>query len=268
MNQTSEQLIQTEADQHHSNWQQASEGVVIAFHSDNITRYGSAGLTRNGGFKPDENTLFEIGSITKVFTSLLLAETVREHKAVLDDSVSTHLAALKFKKDSPFHSITLSELATHTSGLPRLPGALSIGADRDNPYAHYDEQRLIQSLISFRKNQLHEPGEYGYSNYGAGILGYVLTQIYGQTYRNLLKQKILDPLKMNSTDAPTRFSDLSEDLRARIATPHSAGRAVSHWELSALIGAGGMISSAEDLIRFGTAHWNNESLYGLAASLS
>ena len=267
MNQTSAQPIQTEADQHHSNWQQASEGVVMAHHTDNITRYGSAGLTRKGGFKPDENTLFEIGSITKVFTSLLLAEAVRENKAALDDPVSTHLTALKFKGGSPFHSITLSELATHTSGLPRLPGDLSLGVDRENPYAHYDEQRLTHSLVSFQQKQLHQQGGYNYSNYGAGILGYVLTQIYGQSFRNLLKQKILDPLEMSSTDAPTRFTELPEEMRARIATPHLAGRAVRHWELSALVGAGGMISSAEDLIRFGTAHWNNKALRGLANSL-
>ena len=239
----------------------------MAHHTDNITRYGSAGLTRKGGFKPDENTLFEIGSITKVFTSLLLAEAVRENKAALDDPVSTHLTALKFKGGSPFHSITLSELATHTSGLPRLPGDLSLGVDRENPYAHYDEQRLTHSLVSFQQKQLHQQGGYNYSNYGAGILGYVLTQIYGQSFRNLLKQKILDPLEMSSTDAPTRFTELPEEMRARIATPHLTGRAVRHWELSALVGAGGMISSAEDLIRFGTAHWNNKALRGLANSL-
>ena len=268
MDSLSAQSIQADADQHHLDWQQPFEGVVMAHHADNTTRYGSAGLTKQGGFKPDRNTVFEIGSITKVFTSILLAEAVRENLAQFDDTVSTHLVELDFKKDSPFRSITLSELATHTSGLPRLPVDLSDGADSENPYGHYDEQRLTQSLIDFRKKQLENRGEYSYSNYGAGILGYVLTQIYKQSYRDLLKEKILDPLNMTSTDVPSRFVDLPEELTARIATPHNGGKAVSHWELGSLVGAGAMISSAEDLVKFGTAHWDNTIPQGLASSLA
>jgi len=268
MNSLFAQSIQADADRHHSDWQQPSESVVMAHHADNSTQYGSAGLTKEGGFKPEKNTIFEIGSITKVFTSILLAEAVRENLAQFDDPVSTHLTELKFKKDSPFQSITLSELATHTSGLPRLPVDLSDGADRENPYVHYNEQRLTQSLIDFRNKQLENPGEYSYSNYGTGILGYVLTQIYEQTYRDLLKEKILDPLNMTSTDVPTRFADLPDELTARIATPHNGGKAVRHWELGSLVGAGAMISSAEDLVKFGTAHWDNTIPQGLARSLA
>lgn len=267
MNQVSAQSAQPRADQHHSISQQASEGVVFAQHSYNGSQYGSAGLTSEGGVRPDERTIFEIGSITKVFTSILLAEAVRENRANFDDVVASHLPELKFRKGSPFNSITLSELATHTSGLPRLPVDLSEGVERGNPYAHYNEQRLAKGLVSFRKNQLRNTGEYSYSNYGAGILGYVLTQIYDQTYRNLLKEKILDPLGMHSTEVPTRFTELSEEILSRLATPHSAGKAVNHWELGALVGAGAMISSAEDLMRFGKAHWDDEIPKGLASSL-
>jgi len=129
MNQASAQSIQTKADQHHAYWQKASEGVVFSQHSGNESQYGYAGLTREGGVKPNENTIFEIGSITKVFTSILLAEAVREKRANFDDVVASHLPELKFSKGNPFNSITLSELATHTSGLPRLPEDLFTGAD-------------------------------------------------------------------------------------------------------------------------------------------
>jgi len=268
MNSLSAQSTQTDADQYHSDWQQANEGVVMAHHADNSTEYGSSGLTKKGGHKPDKSTIFEIGSITKVFTSILLAEAVREKLAKFDDPVSMHLTELKFKKDSPFQSITLSELATHTSGLPRLPVDLSDGADSENPYVHYNEQRLTQSLVNFRKKQLENPGEYSYSNYGVGILGYVLTQIYEQTFRDLLKEKILNPLHMTSTDVPTRFADLPDELTARIATPHNSGNVVKHWELGFLVGAGAMISSAEDLVKFGIAHWDNTIPQGLASSLA
>jgi len=101
-----------------------------------------------------------------------------------------------------------------------------------------------------------------------GILGYVLTQIYNQSFRNLLKAKILDPLNMNSTHVPVRFSDLPKSTLTCIATPHASGVVVSHWELASLVGAGAMISSAEDLIRFGTAHWDGNTPTGLAASLA
>jgi len=267
MSPLSAQSITAKAEQHHASWQEAVEGVVMARHADNTTVYGSAGLTGRGGVKPDKTTLFEIGSITKVFTSILLAEAVREDQAEFNDPVSKHLANLTFEKSSPFHLITLAELATHTSGLPRLPLDLSDGVQQENPYVHYDEQRLTNSLMAFRKDQLNKPGEYEYSNYGAGILGYVLSQIYDQPYRDLLKEKILDPLRMTSTDVPARYAALSEEVRAKMATPHAAGRAVNHWELASLAGAGGMISSAEDLIRFGVAHWDEKTPVGLASSM-
>ena len=265
--QVSAQSAQTEADKHHANWQQPSEGVVFATHADGKTQYGFAGLTGEGGTRPDENTIFEIGSITKVFTAILLAEAVREKRASLNDVVSSHLPDIKFTKRSPFNKITLIELATHTSGLPRLPQNMFEGSDGNNPYVHYNEQRLMEGLVAFRRKHLQEPGEYSYSNYGMGILGYVLSQIYNQTFADLLKVKILDPLDMNSTALPFRFSELREHIREHLATPHAAGKAVNHWELGSLEGAGGMISSAQDLIRFGRAHWDINTPAGLAASL-
>ncbi len=268
MNNALAQSIQSEADKHHAILQQPSEGVVIAYHADNRAEYASSGKTREGGLLPDEKTIFEIGSITKVFTAILLAEAVRENRAGFDDAVSMHLSDLEFKKNSPFHSITLSELATHTSGLPRLPVDLFDGADKQNPYAHYDEERLQNSLLNFQAKKLDAVGEYSYSNYGFGILGYVVTQIYGQSYRDLLKAKILDPLGMTSTDVLTSFAQLPESTRKRMASPHVAGKLVSHWGLSSLVGAGGMISTAEDLLRFGTAHWDADVPEGLATSMA
>ena len=261
------QSMQTNADMYHRNWQQASEGVVFARHADKKTTYASAGLNGNGREKPDKDTIYEIGSITKVFTAILLAEAVREKLANFDDPVSTHLTALEFKRNSPFHAITLTELATHTSGLPRLPIDLYDGSDDNNPYAHYDEKHLVNSLLSLRKKHLDESGKYSYSNYGMGILGYVLENIYGQTYRDLLHNKILLPLNMTSTDAPHRFAELPATTFERLATPHSGGDPVTHWELATMGSAGAMISTAQDLIRFGTAHWDPETPAGLANSL-
>jgi len=266
-NQSFAQSIASEAAQHHEFWQESSEGVVIAHHAQGKTQYDSAGLTRLAGDTPDENTLFEIGSITKVFTAILLAEAVRENRATFDDVVSTHLTEVKFKKSSPFHKITLTQLATHTSGLPREPVDIVEGMNPANPVVHYTDQRLIASLIALHEDQLQEPGEISYSNYGMGILGYVLTQIYDQTFADLLKEKIFIPLEMNSTTVPNRFTDLPEHIRERIATGHYAGEEVSHYEFRAMAGASAMISSAKDLIQFGKAHWDGTTPEGLAASL-
>lgn len=268
MNSGSLSSLQAESDQHHENWQQPSEGVVMAEHKHNATHYAPAGRTQVNGETPDKHTVFEIGSITKVFTSILLAEAVRDSKANFDDVVSIHLNKLPFRRSSPFHSITLSALATHTSGLPRLPPDFQKGIDSTNPYVHFDDQRLQKSMTTFKRRQLDQPGEYSYSNYGMGILGYLLTQIYDLSYSHLLKVKILDPLCMTSTYAPTRFAELPESVRNRIAKPHVAGKEVGHWELSSLAGAGAMISTAEDLIRFGTAHWNSDTPADLAISMA
>lgn len=145
--------------------------------------YGETVL--GSGKAPDEDTVYEIGSITKVFTALLLADAVERGAVSLDDPVQKYLPAgvILPVKGAP---ITLAHLASHTSGLPRLPPNLK-PADDANPYADYSVDDLYASLRALRLESA--PGRYEYSNYGAGLLGHVLALQAGRPYEELLVER-------------------------------------------------------------------------------
>ena len=262
------ETLQEKADRIHKTRQQDSESVVLGALSGSEMSFATAGAVAEGGRRPDEHTLYEIGSITKVFTAILLAEAVREGKAKLDAPVANYLPKSAVGKDSPLESaITLESLATHTSGLPRIPKDLFSGADGGNPYAHYNEKRLFAYLKSFRAQDLESPGKFSYSNLGFGLLGTVLERIFETTYPELVKEKIFIPLGMNDSVVPERFDSLPEEIRNRLATGHHGGKPVPHWELASLKGAGAIVSSAHDLLLFARAHWAEDTPPGLLASL-
>ena len=262
------QSLQKQADDHHRESQESSEGIVLGKIQGSERGYAAAGLTGKDGKKPDQSTLFEIGSITKVFTGILLAETVREKKAAFDDAVTKFLPKeVNIQDDSPLHKITLESLSTHTSGLPRLPSNMEQGVDPTNPYAHYDEKRLYTYLEDISAADMGKSGERSYSNLGVGFLGHLLELIWGTPYPDLVEEKIFKPLGMTSTLVPTKFDKLPSEVKAKLATGHAAGEAVPHWELGVLLGAGAIVSSAEDMLTFAEAHWKPETPEGLAVSL-
>lgn len=147
----------------------------------------------------DSDTLFEIGSITKVFTGILLADAVNQGKASLDDLVSKHLPDGLLAEDSPLRSVTLLDLATHTSDLPRMPGNLGEGSDPKDPYAHYTVEKLRAYLRDFKVTDFEKRGELSYSNFGMGVLGHVLERIAGKPYEQLVRETIFTPLGMSSS---------------------------------------------------------------------
>lgn len=189
----------------------------------------------------DPRERFEIGSITKVFTGLLLADLVRSDVVALDARVPEFLPA-GIAVAPGLESVTLEHLATHRSGLPRLPPGLwrrsfTRGAMAD-PYADIDEDRLLASLAATKVRG--KPGEVqpGYSNYGMGLLGYLLGRATGVGYESSVATRVIAPLAMTSTD----FSD--ENLHQG----RHRRRPVGPWHLAALAGAGGLRSSAADLL--------------------
>ena len=262
------QDLQQKADDHHANSQESSEGIVLGKLTGEHMDFAAAGLTGKGGKKPDQSTLFEIGSITKVFTAILLAETVREEKAAFDDPVTKFLPeSLSIDDESPLHTITLQSLASHTSGLPRLPSNLEDGVDPTNPYAHYDEKMLYAYLKVLTKGDLAPSDKPSYSNLGFGLLGHLLELIWEKPYPTLADELIFQPLGMTATLVPTKFDELPPEAKAKLATGHVAGKTVPHWELGVFLGAGAILSSAEDLLKFAQAYWNTKTPEGLAASL-
>jgi len=220
-------------------------GIVAAEIDHGAVHYTSAGDFAPRPGIPPEKVIFEIGSMTKVFTGLLLADTVNEGKARLDDPIGKFLPA-SLKLAPEVAAITLEQLATHTSGLPRLPDNFA-PADRLDPYADYGVPAMYAFLQSYHPAKpVPQPADY--SNFGMGLLGHILALIHGQSYAALVAERITGPLGMTDT-----VIELSPEQQARFAVPFSGATAVKPWRLTALAGAGALRSTAADLVRFAQA---------------
>ncbi len=260
--------LQTEADTWHLDNQQPSEGVSLgAIHGTN-RKVAAAGHTQAEGVMVDENTLYEIGSITKVFTGILLADTVLSGKATLNDSIDLHLPPETLPSDSPLHEVTLLQLATHTSGLPRLPADLAMGIDPEDPYAHYSRARLFAYLSGFQETELETPGTYAYSNLGFGLLGELLSLIHGKPYADLLATRVLQPLEMGSTWVQVDENSTPDALASRFAVGHLGGEPTAYWRMNAFAGTGSIVSSVADMLKFIEAHWSENTPSGLQAAMA
>ena len=192
----------------------------------------------------DGDTLFEIGSATKVFTSLLLADAVQRGEVALTDPVSKFLPAEVKVPERGGRKITLADLATHTSGLPRLPSNLA-PKDPSNPYADYTVQQLYDFLSHYELPR-DIGAQYDYSNLGVGLLGHALALRANTSYEDLARTRILGPLKMKSTAIT-----LSEAMKKRLVAGHDpTGGIVKNWDIPTLAGAGALRSSANDLLEF------------------
>ncbi|MCK3779952.1 serine hydrolase [Ensifer sesbaniae] len=225
--------------------QQQSVGIVVGITDANGRRIVAHGHPAKGDPRPvDGHTVFEIGSVTKVFTALLLADAVERGTLGLDTPVSTLLPPGVTMPEDKQAPITLADLATHMSGLPRLPSNLA-PADVTNPYADYNTSKLYGFLSTHKP--LRRPGvEHEYSNLGAGLLGHVLALKAGLSYEDLVERRIARPLGLEDT-AITPQPDWSE----RRATGHDAAlEPVRDWDLNALQGAGALRSTADDLLIF------------------
>lgn len=216
------------------------------------TTYGYGETTKGNGKIPDANTLFEIGSITKVFTSVLLAHYVIENKLKLSDSIGKYLPD-SVLYNTPLKYITLQMLANHTSGLPRMPdNFMSANTDSLNPYKQYDQRKLYTFLRNC--TLLSTPGEqYEYSNLGTALLGIILEKVSGMSYEKMVKQIICTPLKMDNT-----AQHLSAQQMARFATVYNqAGEQTPAWDFGVMGAAGALRSSVHDMLLFARANTEN-----------
>lgn len=205
----------------------------------------------------DENTLFEIGSITKTMTSMLLAEGIQRMELKLDDPVQQFMPAgvtVPLRDGKP---ITLEHLATHTSGMPRLaPGQLlRLLFDsklQEDPYASFNVEQLKKALEGTKINVTRKP-KVDYSNFGTGLLGYALTQKYGKSYETLLKERLFEPLEMKST-----YLVVPESEKARFIDGFTgAGKPSKHWNFTDITaGVGGVRSTASDMLLYLQAAMN------------
>jgi serine-type D-Ala-D-Ala carboxypeptidase/endopeptidase len=222
-----------------------------------VVAYGA--FAENDKRVPNGDTVFEIGSVTKVFTALLLADAVQRGELALDDPISKHLPA-EVKVPA---KITVRQLATHTSALPRLPSNLA-PKDATNPYADYTVAQLHEFLAGYELPR--DPGTtYDYSNLGAGLLGQILARRAGVDYEPLVRTRIIAPLGMKSTAIK-----LSDALQKRLAPGHDGlGRRAANWDLPTLAGAGALRSTANDMLHFlaATLRYNSSPLSPAMSSL-
>jgi serine-type D-Ala-D-Ala carboxypeptidase/endopeptidase len=225
--------------------QKQSVGMVVGVIDAAGRRVVSYGGLAKGDSRPlNGDTVFEIGSITKVFTSLLLADAMERHEVALTDPVSKYLPASVRMPQRGGRAITFEDLATHTSRLPRLPGNMK-PADAANPYADYSVEQLYQFLSSYELPR--DIGSlYEYSNLGGGLLGHVLALRAHTDYASLVRDRITAPLGMTSTAIA-----LSPELKSRLAAGHGATlQPVPNWDLTTLAGAGALRSTTNDLLVF------------------
>lgn len=195
------------------------------------------------GDVPEEG-IFEVGSITKPFTGILLAEMASRGELALEDPVRSHLPEDVIVPRRGERQIALADLATHTSGLPRLPPEFE-PRDPSNPYADFTVENLYAALA--RTELLFETGTAAeYSNFAFGLLGHLLELISGIPYSHLLEERICEPLKLTDT-----FIDISPtQSHRRVLGYDSSGKQVPHWDPGAILGAGGIQSSIQDMVRF------------------
>lgn len=222
-----------------------SVGIVVGVvtpQGRRIVAYGS--LAKDDKRPLNGDTVYEIGSMTKVFTSLILMDMVQKGEVSLDDPVAKYLPSTVHVPERNGRKITLADLSTQSSGLPRMPDNFH-PKDPGNPYADYSVQQLYDFISGYTLTR--DIGEkYEYSNLGVGLLGQALAHRAGVDYEAMVTARILKPLEMKDTAVT-----LSQDMKARLATGHNAMlHPVPNWDIPTLAGAGALRSTANDMLTF------------------
>lgn len=212
-------------------------GVVTAVH-----HRGTRSVRASGAIAAD--AIFEIGSITKPVTATLLAELVADGVVALDDRVA-ELLPPGTSMPPGADDVTLVELATHTSGLPRLPVNLEVADERD-PYATFTVEMLFAGLAS---TPISGRGQATYSNLGYSVLGHVLARAAGAPFEALARDRVLEPYGMRDASIGSEPS-----AHPRRVEGHAGGEVVPHWRRAAVTPAGGVEASADDVLAFALAH--------------
>jgi CubicO group peptidase (beta-lactamase class C family) len=190
------------------------------------------------------NSVFEIGSISKTFTGLILAQMAAQNKVKLDEPVRALLPAGTVAAPASGREITLLDLSAQRSGLPRLPDNLK-PADMTNPYADYDVKALY-AYVAGHGVALPDKPVFEYSNLGVGLLGQALAERAHTTYEALLKKQITNPLGMRDT-----VITIPAALHARFIEGHDGEHKPARaWDIPALAGAGAIRSTAGDMLTY------------------
>jgi len=218
-------------------------GVAVAYVDHGNIKFFFSGKSSIDQDKLITNeSVFEIGSITKVFTTLALMEQIREGKILLDDPIEKYLPGIKIPEKNG-NKITVKQLATHTSGLPCVPTNL-YPEDEQAPYDDYDLVKLYEFLGEYELEK--EPGaEYEYSNLGMALLGHVLAKADQKSYEEMMQARVFDRIFLRNTYLSYKDVDPS-----KMAQGHHLYEKVKNWNLSIISPAGSICSNIDDMVIF------------------
>ena len=228
------------------------QGIVVGVYKEGrtyIKGYGT--VNKEVSQSPDAETVFQIGSVSKLLTALLL-QRLCDEGIVSMDTMLDEVLGVSMSLSSSVQDVTLRQLVTHTSGFPRIPQSLldkatEMAGDDDlmlDPYRYLGPEYVFGYLDSAEGKR--KPGQFEYSNYGMGLLAHVLEVITGEDYESMVREKVLLPLGMHHTAIT-----LTPEMKTKLAQGYTAKSLPARmWTFAALGGAGAYSSTAKDLTTF------------------
>ena len=243
-------------------WSETPGMVIGVKYKDSIFYYSYGNVSKDSEKIPDENTLFEIGGLTKAFTASLVSILVTEGEMQYDQPLNAYLPA-KLQNEE-LEKLTIDQLVTHTSRLPRMPMEFGVKElEANNPYAHYTKQDLMEfykEYIPFemkkkKRNKKKNKDNYAYSHLNYALLESAIEVSQGKKFEYLLAEKILNPLGLNDTRV-----QLSEEQSNRLAIGYTtSGKSTPPWKFKSFQASEGLKSTAKDLIKFAEVHMSNDN---------
>jgi CubicO group peptidase (beta-lactamase class C family) len=204
--------------------------------------YGEA--EKNGGKLPTTNSFYEIGSITKTFTGILLAQAIADKKVKLEDDVRQYLDGSFPNLEFQGRPITLKDLTTHTSGIPSATDNVK-DVDYVNPWENFSKEQLIDALRRVKLER--KPGEkFEYSNSAVGLLGNILEKVYEMSYEKLVEKNIAKPAGIKET----KISLSGAEMRRFVKGHNNEGKTIPYWNVRGIEAAGALRSTISDMLKY------------------
>jgi len=236
-------------------------GISVGFIQNNQKHYTAYGkLNAQSEMKIDQNSLFEIASITKILTSNLIAQAALEHKIKLDNYIDDFLPKGYVLHQNLKHKIKISDLASHQSGLPDIDFGKLIELNPQQPVSNVTEETLTTMINNC--TELIDYGKYRYSTIGYTLLGQILEKVYGKSYDEIIRAKMIVPLGMKNT----LTKDFDVTNRTVGHNPEGGIQEFFKWNVTA--SAGLVKSTTTDMLKFLKAVLNKETVVGKAAIIT
>ncbi|NND89031.1 MAG: serine hydrolase [Flavobacteriaceae bacterium] len=232
---------------------ETNPSIAVGFYSEGESHFYVNGYKNIATKeKATTETLYEIGSITKTFTSLLLAQMREQNLLDINDPISRYLPDSLILNDDKDTAITFRHLATHTSGLLRLPFGYNPD-DWNNPYKGYHREQLFRYLSKMKPSEVGS--SFAYSNLGFGLLGETLAMIADEPYTDLIHREILKPLSLDNT-----YFVIPESEARHRAIAYKEGVPTSQWDFDVMAPAGALRSDIGDLLKYGVSYLQEHPL--------